>query len=100
MGNNESNPDTMNIQQPSQKQYVIQLLQRSCQQNGKSIAYVDKNISRNYLQMFDRVRKLATGLVNNGLTNGGRVAIISLNSYQYMEAMFAINYAGGIFLPI
>ena len=47
-----------------------------------------------------RVAKLASGLQSIGLENQGRVAILSLNSTAYLEAMYAVPWAGGIIVPL
>ena len=68
-----------------------------------SDAHVDSgavNGGISYKDTLERVSKIAEGLKANGLSSGGRVAIVSLNSHRYFESFYAIPWAGGIIVPI
>ena len=53
-----------------------------------------------YGQMADRVAALAGGLRRRGVGTGDVVAILSHNSPEFLEALFASNYLGAIAMPI
>ena len=60
-----------------------------------------RNRQRTWRQVEERVAKLANALHTKlKLTEGGRVAIVSLNSDRYFETFFAVSWAGGIVLPM
>ncbi len=110
MGANQSNNNesinnsigSPTIVDPSKRHPITQILRRSAQQNGKGMAYmIDKDNGRSYNDFNTRVVNVASGLRRVcQLSPRGRVAIIALNSFYYLESMFAISYAGGIALPI
>jgi fatty-acyl-CoA synthase len=47
-----------------------------------------------------RVRSLAVGLSDRGVTVGDRVAILMTNRPEFVESMLAVNLLGGIAVPI
>ena len=53
-----------------------------------------------YAQMAGRVAALAGGLRGRGVGTGNVVAILSYNSPEFLEALFASNYLGAIAMPI
>ena len=53
-----------------------------------------------YGQMAGRVAALAGGLRGRGVGTGDVVAILSYNSPEFLEALFASNYLGAIAMPI
>lgn len=88
---------------PSQRQSVPQLLRRAAQQEGQRVSCIDASSGERYTysQTLDRVKRVAAGLRNSvGLSAGGRVAILSLNSTQYYELYFAVPWAGGVVVPL
>ncbi|AGI24313.1 AMP-dependent synthetase/ligase [Pseudomonas sp. ATCC 13867] len=55
---------------------------------------------RTYRQALQRVARLAAGLRNHGLEEGGRIAILALNSDRYQEGLLACWWAGGVVNPV
>ncbi len=51
-------------------------------------------------EFVERVSRAASGLRAMGLAEGDRVGIMALNSDRYLEALFAINWAGAISVPM
>lgn len=80
--------------------YLTQALRRMAQIGAKRIATVDGAERRDWTEVNERVARLAGGLSGLGLGEGGRVAILALNSSRYMEAYFAILWAGGVVVPL
>src|SRR5690348_147735 len=53
-----------------------------------------------YKTLVDRSSRLATALIKTGLRPGDRVAIVSRNTPTYLEALFAIWWAGLVAVPV
>ena len=88
---------------PSQRQSVPQLLRRAAQQQGGNISCIDAatGAKYTYAESLNRVQRLAGGLHRElGLSSGGRVAVLSLNSAMYYELYFAVPWAGGVVVPL
>jgi fatty-acyl-CoA synthase len=61
----------------------------------------DKSIHRyTYKDFATRTKKLAVALRQLGVTDGDRVATLSWNHYQHMEAYFAVPCMGAIIHPL
>lgn len=56
--------------------------------------------TRTWAEMADRISRVASALRELGLERDDRVAILALNSDYYMEAMFAVAWAGGVLVPL
>lgn len=80
--------------------YITQGLKRAVQVGGKGVATVDGDRKRTWLEVSRRVAKLAGGLGGLGLSRGGRVAVLAHNSDRYLEAFFAVAWAGGVLVPL
>jgi len=63
-----------------------------------AIAFEGKRYS--YVELKERVNRLADSLSRLGLEKGDRVAILEVNCNEYVEACFATLKAGGIFVPL
>jgi len=53
-----------------------------------------------YAELDDRTTRLARGLVDLGVEPGARVALLSANSVDLVEAIFACSRAGAVQVPI
>ena len=80
--------------------YITQGLKRAVQTNGRGIATMDGERKRTWAEFRERVAKLAGALQSLGLRDGGRVAILALNSDRYLEINYAVPWAGGIIIPL
>ncbi|MCG8313506.1 MAG: long-chain-fatty-acid--CoA ligase [Pseudomonadales bacterium] len=69
-----------------------------CNQNGESLRYLDT--SRSWLEVKNRIAKIASALKYLGANEGDRVGILSLNCANYYEAMFAVPWAGCCVVPL
>ena len=56
--------------------------------------------SRTFMEMQDRVNRLANALQATGLSQGDKVAVMALNSMEYVEAYYATARLGGVFVPL
>lgn len=51
-------------------------------------------------EFIDRVARAASAMRLMGIQEGDRVGIMALNSDRYLEALFAINWAGAVSVPM
>lgn len=75
-------------------------LQRVVQQRAEKIATIDGDRRHSWKEFHQRVSQFAGALQDLGVSRGSRVAILSMNSDRYLEAMFAIPWAGGVYVPV
>jgi long-chain acyl-CoA synthetase len=79
--------------------YFTQGLHRSLQLRPNDTAVVFGARTRTWEELVDRVARFAGALTSLGLKRGDRVAVIALNSDRYIEAYFAVAWAGGVIVP-
>jgi len=79
---------------------VTQAVHRGVQMRADSTAIVGENGARTWRQWQDDIARLAAGLRAKGMKAGDRAAIIALNSVGYLDAMFAVAWAGGVVVPV
>ena len=80
--------------------YLTQALRRAIQIRGNEVATIGAGRERTWPEVGARVARLAGALQSLGVQSGDRVAILALNSDRYLEYMFAVPWAGGVFVPI
>lgn len=112
MGSSQSSSQTKSsaaaksVPPPSTRLQVTAMLKRAYQQFPSNIATIDfvSGRQRTYKECVERVAKLAGALQGNGLSrsdiNGGRIALVMLNSDRYFESFFACSWAGGMVVPM
>jgi long-chain acyl-CoA synthetase len=79
---------------------VTQALKRSVKTRGEHAATVFGERTRTWAQVGDRVARVAAALVAMGVRKGDRVAVMALNSDNYVEVLYAVAWAGGIVVPL
>jgi long-chain acyl-CoA synthetase len=79
---------------------VGRLVTKAVKKYGHKTAIVFDGKSYSYLQIYDRVNRLANGLLTLGVKKGDRVAFLGLNSSQYIEGDFAMAKCGMIRVPL
>jgi long-chain acyl-CoA synthetase len=80
--------------------YITQGLKRSLQVNRNGTATIDGARQRTWGEFAERVARFAGALQYLELERDGRVAILSFNSDYYLECFFAVQWAGGIIVPL
>ena len=80
--------------------YLTQGLRRAVQNNRGGVATIYGGRRHTWGKVLERVRRFAGALRAIGLSAGGRVAILALNSDDYLELHYAIPWAGGALVPI
>jgi long-chain acyl-CoA synthetase len=79
--------------------HLTQGLHRSLQQRANELVTIFGARKQTWRTFVERVARLAGALVSIGLKPGERVAVIALNSDRYIEAFYAIAWAGGVIVP-
>ena len=54
----------------------------------------------NFMEMAERVNRLANALASLGVRRGDTVALVQVNTHQCVEAYFAVSKLGGIYVPL
>ena len=53
-----------------------------------------------YMDMAQRVNRLANTLQSRGVERGTKVAVMAMNSPQYVETYYACAKTGAVFVPL
>src|SRR5262244_2310849 len=64
------------------------------------VSMVSGNVRLTYAETWSRCRSLAGALTQLGVQPGDRVAILTLNSHQYLEVYMAIPASGRVVVPL
>jgi acyl-CoA synthetase (AMP-forming)/AMP-acid ligase II len=80
--------------------YMTHALHRSLRQTPEQPATIFGDRVRSFAEHADRVARLAGGLRRLGVSDGERVAILSLNSDRYCELLHAVPWANGVLNPV
>lgn len=78
---------------------LTQGLRRSRDLYGKRTATICDGRVKTWETVAERVTRLAGGLIAHGAKPGDHVAILALNSDHYIEAFYAITWAGCVSVP-
>ncbi|HKE74932.1 MAG TPA: long-chain fatty acid--CoA ligase [Acidimicrobiales bacterium] len=80
--------------------YLTQGLHRALRHTPERPATIFGDRIRSVAEHADRVARLAGGLHTFGVSDGERVAILSLNSDRYCELLLAVPWADGVLNPV
>ncbi|MCA1844592.1 MAG: long-chain fatty acid--CoA ligase [Actinobacteria bacterium] len=80
--------------------YLTQGLHRSVQQTPGATMSICGERVKTFREVADRVARLAGALQGLGVGRGDRVAILSLNSDRYHEALLAVPWADAVVNPV
>lgn len=79
---------------------MTQTIKRAAQVNPREAAMLDAATRRTWPEFVNAVSRVAASLRRLGLEKGDRVAVLGLNSAAYLEALFAIWWAGCVVVPL
>ncbi len=79
---------------------LADLVRRSARKTPEKTAVIDGSTRRTYAQLDADVDRLANALLARGGRKGERVATLCANSYPCIVAMFGIQRAGMVWLPV
>lgn len=80
--------------------YLTQALHRSVQQTPDAPMTVCQGRVRSFSEVAQRVSRFAGALRSGGVESGDRVAILALNSDNYLELLFAVPWADAVLNPV
>jgi len=80
--------------------HLTQSLHRSVQRTPDEPATIFGDRVRSFAEHADRVARLSGALRSLGVSDGERVAILSLNSDRYAELLLAVPWADGVLNPV
>ena len=80
--------------------YLSQILHRNLQLHPDKAALLGNSERRTYRQLHEHAARLAGHLRSLGVGEGDRVALLSLNSIESVELMFAVWWIGAVFCPV
>jgi len=77
-------------------------LSKRAELNGDREAYVDSltGLRLTFRQLNSRCNQIANALITAGVEPGDRVALMMMNSAEFMETYFAIGKIGGVVVPL
>ena len=79
---------------------LTDVFQRSQRLFGRQLAAVDGDTRLTYEQVGARCRRLAGGLIETGVREGDRVAVLMANGHRYLECYYAIPGMGAVITPL
>ncbi|MDZ7683964.1 MAG: AMP-binding protein [Gammaproteobacteria bacterium] len=81
---------------------IGQLVTKRALLNPGREGYVDAHTGMrlNYFELNERVNRVAHALTDIGVKKGDRIAILQMNSIEFVEAFFATAKIGGIVVPL
>jgi long-chain acyl-CoA synthetase len=79
---------------------ITRSLHRNLETRPEAISTRFHARTRNWRTTYERVSRLAGGLVAHGLQPGDRMAILATNSDVMFELIYAIAWAGGVVVPL
>lgn len=66
----------------------------------EKIALICEDRQCTYLELQERIYRLANGLINLGLKEGDRVAVVAENCFEFLEIYIGVAKAGGVVAPL
>lgn len=78
----------------------VEALSRARKLFANEVAVVSGHVRLTYAETWSRCRRLAGALTRLGVPPGDRVAILALNSHQYLEVYLAVPAAGRVVVPL
>ncbi len=75
-------------------------LRRPVQMSPKEPAACCGDLTLTYEQFYERVSRLANGLLGLGLEKGARVAVLALNCHRFLELYYGTLFSGLVIVPL
>jgi long-chain acyl-CoA synthetase len=80
--------------------FISDITRKNASLYPNRVALIDGYVKIKFSEFNQRVNRLANAIVNLGLSKGDRIAVLSENTYQYMELYFACAKAGLPIVPL
>ena len=78
----------------------VRFLDRATVVHGNKTAVIDGEVSYTYAEFHDRCQRLAGALFALDLRSDGRVAVLTNNKHEMLEAHYGVPYANGVLVPL
>lgn len=75
-------------------------LRRPARVHPQQPAALCGDLELSYAELYERVLRLANGLLGLGLEKGDRVAVLMLNCHRFLELYYAAMFAGLVIVPL
>jgi long-chain acyl-CoA synthetase len=75
-------------------------LRRPVRMSPKEPAACCGDLTLTYEQFYERVSRLANGLLSLGLEKGDRVAVLALNCHRFLELYYGTMFSGLVIVPL
>jgi len=95
---NKDHPTTMITR--ARRNTLGDLLTRTAVKYPEKWAFTYKSRKVTYKELDDLVNQTAHGLIQDGITKGNRLAILSKNSLDFVITLFAVARIGAVLIPI
>lgn len=82
------------------REQLTQSVRRAAQIRPHGVATIFHGRSHTWREVKDRIARFAGALLDCGVENGDRVALLALNSDRYLEVYFGVPWAGGVIVPL
>jgi acyl-CoA synthetase (AMP-forming)/AMP-acid ligase II len=93
--------DTQEVEQILGKRLLLgEMMARNARKFPDKEALIFGDTRLTYRQLNARINRLAHALMDLGIKRGSKVAILSFNNNQFMEAYFALGKIGGVAVPL
>lgn len=79
---------------------LTQGIDRATRLHPSKPATVFKGRQRTWIELRERVARLASALRSRGIGPGQRVAVLALNSDAYLECYFGVLWSGAVIVPL
>jgi fatty-acyl-CoA synthase len=88
------------MQSEIQRQTLADLLRRSAARHPGKLAIRCRDVAWTYAEFNQLCDRLATGLAQQGVGKGARVAVLARNSHAFAALRFALARIGAVLVPI
>ncbi len=76
------------------------MLLASARRRGAAVSLIDGDRQLTYRELLEHAKRLATGMLEAGLSPGDRVGVFLEPSVEQVTSILAISLGGGVFVPV
>lgn len=92
--------ETINKKRGMDQLTIRTLIQMICEKNPEKEAVTFDETTYSYEELYNKIKTLAYGMMEDGITKGTHVVIVLDNRMEYILSYFALFYIGAIPIPI
>lgn len=79
---------------------IVEGLKQSTRSSPEKTASICGSTRLSFEELYERVNRLSSALMELGISRGDRVAILSLNCHRFLELYYGVPQLGAIVVPI